>query len=87
MADQYANDQVPIGGPAQHAALITPDDSNDLANYSRAIYVGGAGAMKVTTVGGETLLISGLLAGHVYPLRVKRIWSTTTTATLIQAWW
>jgi hypothetical protein len=90
MADAYQYEQVPIGGPAQHAALVTPDDSNDLANFTRAVYIGsvsGGAAMKVTTVGGETLLLSGLLAGHVYPIRVKRIWSTTTTATLIVALW
>lgn len=90
MADQYQYEQTPIGGPGQHAALVTPDDSNDLANYGRAVYIGaisGGAAMKVTTVGGETLLLSGLVAGTVYPLRVKRIWASTTTATLIQVWW
>lgn len=87
MADQYANEQVPVGGPAQHAALLTLDDSNDLANYSRAFYVGQAGNLKVTTVGGETLLLTGLLIGHVYPIRIKRAWSSTSTADKIVALW
>lgn len=87
MADQYQYEQVPIGGPAQHAALVTPSDADDLATYSRGFYVGQGGNMKVTTVGGETLLLTGLLIGHIYPIRVKRIWSTTTTADKIVAVW
>jgi hypothetical protein len=87
MADQYANEQLPIGGPAQHAALVTPSDSTDLANFSRGFYVGAGGNMKVTTVGGETLLLTGVLIGHVYPLRLSRIWSTTTTADKIVVLW
>lgn len=72
---------------AEHVALVTPDDAADLATPSRALWVGGGGAVKVTTAGGETVLISGIAAGTLLPLRVVRVWSATTTATLIQSWW
>jgi hypothetical protein len=74
-------------GVYDHAALISKDDANDLATVATAIFVGGAGNIKVTTYGGETLLLTGLIAGQVLPLRVTRVWSTTTTATNIVALW
>lgn len=70
-----------------HAALVTPADGADIATVSTALFIGGAGNVKVTTFGGETLLLTGLLAGQVLPLRVTRVWSTTTTATNIVALW
>ena len=67
-------------------ASVTPADGSDLPDGpSMAVYIGGAGNLKVTTLKGDTLVISGLLAGCVYPFRVSRIWSTSTTATNIIA--
>lgn len=76
-------------GPASHAAIVTPSDSTDLASATRAIYIGAAGAVKLTTLGGETLVLaSGVLAvGVPHPIRATRIWSTGTTATPIVAVW
>ncbi len=73
--------------PAYHAAAVNPDDSNDLANVTTSIYIGGAGAMKVTMAGGEVVTYSGLLVGVRYWMRVSRIWSGGTTATNIIAEW
>lgn len=67
--------------PAQHAVAITKSDSADLAVVSRAIYVGGAGDVKVVTLGGETTTFVGVPAGTVLPVRAKRVLSTGTTAT------
>lgn len=72
-------------GACGNATLITPDDSNDLASPCRAIYVGTAGNMKVTTARGDTVLFSNLSAGLVHPISCKRIWAATTTAALIIA--
>ena len=43
--------------------------------------------VKVTTKGGETLIITGLVAGQVLPLRITRVHSTSTTATNLCALW
>lgn len=68
--------------PASHAFNITPSDAANLANNTRYVFVGGAGNLKVDTVGGETLMITGLTAGSVLPLRVKKVYATGgTTAT------
>lgn len=75
--------------PAQHIALVTPDDANDLSNITRFLSIGVAGTLKVTTRGGETLTIpSGLLsAGVMHRLEITRVWASGTTATGIVAYW
>lgn len=78
-----------LSAPASHAALVTPNDSTDLANVSRGISFAGAGALKVTLLGGETITIpsGALAAGGIHPLRITRVWSTGTGATGIVAYW
>ncbi len=71
--------------PASNAALVSPDDGANIAAESRGLWVGGAGNMKVTMLDGTTLLISGIQAGTLLPIRVSRVWASTTTATLIVA--
>jgi hypothetical protein len=73
------------GQPATHAALVSPNDGVDLEYTSRALYVGGAGAVAVTMLGGDAVTFSGVLAGTILPIRVTRVKSTGTTATLILA--
>lgn len=69
--------------PAQHAFSITPANSTDLTHATRAIWVGGAGNLNVTTVGGETVLFSGIAAGTLLPIAATQVQSSSTTATLI----
>lgn len=74
-----------VTGPATKAFDVTPGDSADLAFVTRALWVGGAGNIKVTTSGGDTVILSGVTAGSLIPIRVSRVHSTSTTATLIVA--
>jgi hypothetical protein len=62
-----------------HAAAITPSDTADSVNY-RAVYVGGAGNLKVTTKTGTDTTLA-VIAGQVIPIAVTRVFSTGTTAT------
>ncbi len=71
--------------PAVGGAAVTPNDSADLSKASRALYVGGAGDVKVTTVDGSTLVFSAVAAGTVLPVAAKRVFATLTTATNILA--
>jgi len=68
--------------PASHLFLITPHDTNELANVTRGISFGTAGTLKVVTAGGEVVTIpsGSLAAGIIHPLRVKIVWSAGTTA-------
>lgn len=62
------------------AAAVTPADGSDLPRAGR-LYVGGAGAVKVTTVAGTDVTFSAVPAGTVLPVRVKKVFSTGTVAT------
>lgn len=75
--------------PARHVALVTPDDATDLTTATRGISLAAAGAVKVTTAGGETVTIpsGALAAGGIHPIQVVRVWATGTTATGIVAYW
>ena len=68
--------------PLGHAELVAPSDSADLS-YISVLSIGVAGNVKVTTLGGETLVIA--MPVGVFPLWVTRVWSTSTTATGIVA--
>jgi hypothetical protein len=70
-------------GPATQGFAITPGDGSDLAIATRALWVGGAGDVKVTTLGGDTVILVGVTAGSLIPIRVSRVFSTSTTATSI----
>ena len=70
--------------PGSHVQLVTPSDVNDLTWISRALYIGATGNMQVTTMGGETVTLTGMGVGW-HPLRVTRVWATGTTATGIVA--
>lgn len=72
-----------IAGPAEHAFAITPDDDNDLGQFARAIYVGGSGAIAITLPSGDDVVLSGVAAGTLLPIRVARLKATGTTATHI----
>lgn len=79
--DQYQVVQRHRGDPGRDVAAIVPNDSSDLAEVTRAIYVGGAGDIKVTANGGGTATFVGVAAGTILPVRVVRVFATGTTAT------
>ncbi len=73
-----------ISDPAPHAAAVTPSDVNDLPNSADALYVGGTGDLKATLIGGDVVTFAALPVGW-HPIRVRKVWSTGTTATNIVA--
>ena len=85
--DAFATQPDTEWGPAQNAAAVTPSDSVDLSYTSRAIYIGGAGNLKVVMNESGTVTFVGVAAGTVLPIRVDRVYSTDTTATNIVALW
>lgn len=73
--------------PAANAASVTPNDSNELAYVSRALYVGGTGNVKVTMKDGAEVTFSAVASSTVLPIAVRKVHSTGTTATAIIALW
>lgn len=61
-------------------SAVTPSDSTNFAPC-RALYVGGAGNVVVVFENDQTLTLTAVPAGSFLPLRIKRVNSTSTTAT------
>jgi|TARA_R110000796_G_scaffold42449_9_gene104944 hypothetical protein len=56
-------------------------------NAGCVLYVGGAGDLRVLTSSGSDITFTGVLAGSFIPVQVKRVFSTSNTATSILALW
>ena len=75
------------------AAAVTPSDTinipsiNGGVNNGCVLYVGGAGNLKVLTVGGDEVTFADIQGGTFVPVQVLRVFSTGTTATGIVALW
>lgn len=61
-------------------AAVTPSDSvADPAGPFRALYIGAAGTVKLTTADGSVLVLPNVGAGTILPVAFTRVWSTGTT--------
>lgn len=69
---------------AQSAVVVSPSDTNTL-NFTRGLYVGGAGNLAVTMKDGTTVTFTGVTAGQILPVSVTQVKATGTTATNIVA--
>lgn len=87
MADQYSNIAPTLTSPALDAAAVIPDDTDDLPNITRALYVGGAGDIAVEMMSGSSVVLRAVPGGALVPLRARRVLSAGTTATHIVAMW
>ena len=87
IVDSFSNQKTYTSDPLTNAVLVSPNDSADLGYTTRAVYIGTTGNMKVTMQDSGTVLFTGIPAGTTLPIRVSRIWSTTTTASTILALW
>lgn len=84
MANPYDKGLRPLDGIANGAfdASAQKSDTVDLTISPLFLYIGGAGNIKVRTLNDEDVTLA-VVAAQVLPLRIKRLWSTGTTATLI----
>lgn len=85
MTDKFENMRSNLESPAEGAAEITPDDSTDLTQPSRALYVGTGGDVAVQMIDGTSATFAGVAGGSFLPLRVDRVLATGTTASGIVA--
>lgn len=80
MTDQFTNIASGVDGPATDAFAITPNDSADLVQVTRGLFVGAGGDVVIVTRAGTTATFTNIQGGAVLPLRVRRILATGTTA-------
>ena len=86
MADSFESLLVSLDAPAVSALEVTPSDTTDLTQKTRAVYVGIAGSL-VVDMNGVTVTFNGAIAGTTIPIRADRIRATGTTAAGIIALW
>ena len=71
------------------AASVTPNDNANLPNNAdrpvRAVWIGGAGNLRVDMTNGTDVTFVGCLAGSLIPISVKKVYATGTSATSIVA--
>lgn len=79
------NKKVPTftNSSARDAVAITPNDGADLNKIpTRGIYVGVSGNIKVDLIDGtSSVTFTNVPAGAIFPISVKRVYSSDTTAT------
>lgn len=85
--DPFASVMPTPRGPYNNAAVITPHNTNELANVTSAIFVGGAGGLKVTMAGSGTVTFAAVPDGFTLPIRAKIVFNTGTAATDLVALW
>ena len=69
--------------PGYGAAAVTPSDTAEVD--ARALFIGGAGNVKIKTPRGDTVTFTGVVAGSILPVNAKIVYSADTTATNIVA--
>jgi hypothetical protein len=65
-----------------NAVAITPSDSTVYTPALVGIFVGGAGNLTIKS-GGQTVLLTGVLAGQQLNVSINQVMATGTTATLL----
>lgn len=86
MADGFTNFERGLSDPAEHAAAVTPHDTNDLANTTLGLWVGTGGNVKVDMAGGGSAVVfTAVPNGTLLRIRVTRVYNSDTTASNIVA--
>lgn len=77
------------------AALVVPSDTDNIPSGNGAtdstaecvLYIGVGGVLRVLTAGNDDVTFINVIAGSFFPINVKRVFATDTTATDIVAIW
>lgn len=77
--DKFADYPETPGLAATRVIEIVPSDDKDLPEVVAALNVEAPGPVRVTTRDGSTATVF-VSAGIVFPLRVRKVWSTGTAA-------
>jgi hypothetical protein len=83
MPDRFKHSSPSLNGPAAHAFAVTPNDSTDLSETTRALYVGVSGNVAAVMASGASATFSAVQAGTTLPVRATRVLATGTTASSI----
>ena len=86
MTDPFKDHQTALTSPARNGFSVAPDDNTDLPVSCRSLFVGGAGNLSVILVGDSSpVAFTNISQGTILPVSVKRVLTSSTTATDIVA--
>ena len=77
----YKGESNTITNPALFLEAITPNDSVDLTEAVRAVYIGSDGNITLSTLKSTNVTLTGVKAGSILPIQATRVYATGTTAT------
>ncbi len=83
MPDMFKSHTPSLNSPASHVFPIEPNDTAALSHVTRAVYVGGQGNLQITALGGQTITLTNVPAGTIFPLRCTHVLAGETTATAL----
>ncbi|MBF0307428.1 MAG: hypothetical protein HQL39_18520 [Alphaproteobacteria bacterium] len=82
-SDPFASFAAGLDTPATSAFTIAPADT-DLAETTRALYVGGTGDVIGTLADDDSpVTFAAVPAGSILPVRFKRIGAATTATSIV----
>lgn len=85
--DKFSDYPTTLTAPARDAATVIPNDTLDLPEIPRAIYVGQSGDISLRLPGGQTAVFQNTQAGSFLPVRALGVNATGTTAAGLVAIW
>ena len=85
--DAYADHASSLVSPASSGAGVTPSDSGELPQVSRALYVAQGGDLALELASGAQVTLGGVPSGTVLPVRARRVRASGTTASGVVALW
>ena len=80
MNDRFSHYSPGLTAPLNDGFNVSPDDTLDLPEVTRAIFLGQGGNLAVRFPTGAEVVLTGLKPGVIYPLRLSRVLATGTTA-------
>lgn len=80
MEDRYDSLAAGLESPAIDGFAITPSDSAELPELTRALYVGAGGTVVAVMQSGVEISFANLGSGTLLPVRLRRVMATGTTA-------
>ncbi|MCY4333174.1 MAG: hypothetical protein OXC60_00675 [Litoreibacter sp.] len=85
--DKFSNFPTTPISPARNGEQVSPSDSTDLSQVSRALYIGQGGDLNVVMADGATILFEAVPGGSLLPVRAERVTASGTSASGIVALW
>jgi hypothetical protein len=83
MADDFEHHTTSLTSPATAGEAIVPDDDADLSYFTRGLYVGSTGTIVAVMISGDEITLNDAQAGMIYPLRIRRVKATSTSAAVL----